>query len=278
MHEGSDVMNLKNRRIAVTGAARGIGRGIAAACASRGAAVALFDINASELKGLASEISTGGGRVSAHAADVRDCGAMKSAAERAETALGGPLDGLVLNAGIAAPAELDSLTPELWDTMMDVNLNGCFYSYKACEESLLRSAAPRRAIVIVSSGSAFTGSGAGVHYAASKAGQIGMMLGLARALGPRGIGVNAIAPRTIRTPFSKVSTPPGMHSRLWPPRFPWAGWAPRRMRRAPRCFCFRKTHRLSTDKPLSSTEDAVLGESRHHPDVSPSTPIKEKSE
>lgn len=195
------MMNLKNRRIAVTGAARGIGRGIAVSCASRGAAVALFDINASELKGLASEISAGGGRVSAHAADVRDCGAMKSAAESAERALGGPLDGLVLNAGIAAPAELDSLTPELWDTMMDVNLNGCFYSYKACEESLLRSAAPRRAIVIVSSGSAFTGSGAGVHYAASKAGQIGMMLGLARALGPRGIGVNAIAPRTIRTPI-----------------------------------------------------------------------------
>ena len=192
-------MNLKNRRIAVTGASRGIGREIALACASRGAAVMLFDLNESELSGLASDIHAEGGRASAHAADVRDCRAMKSAAESAEAALGGPLDGLVLNAGIAPPAELDSLSPELWNTMIDVNLNGCFYSYKACEESLLRSVAPRRAVVVVSSGSAFTGTGAGVHYAASKAGQIGMMLGLARALGPRGIGVNAIAPRTIRT-------------------------------------------------------------------------------
>lgn len=193
--------DLKHRRIVITGAARGIGREIATACASRGAALALFDREEPELTALAARITAGGGTVAAHAADVRDYAAMERGVERAEEVLGGPLDGVVLNAGIAPPARLDALSPELWNTMIDINLNGCFCSYKACEASLLRSTAPRRAIVVISSGSAFTGSGAGVHYAASKAGQIGMMLGLARALGPRGIGVNAIAPRTIGTPM-----------------------------------------------------------------------------
>ena len=98
--------DLKHRRIVITGAARGIGREIATACASRGAALALFDREEPELTALAARITAGGGTVAAHTADVRDYEAMERGVERAAEVLGGPLDGVVLNAGIAPPARL----------------------------------------------------------------------------------------------------------------------------------------------------------------------------
>jgi len=85
----------------------------------------------------------------------------------------------------------------LWDKVIDVNLKGSFLTVKSFLPHIRKSKSGK--IIFISSGSAFTGTGGGIHYAASKAGQNAMVLNLAKELGPEGINVNAIAPRVIQT-------------------------------------------------------------------------------
>lgn len=109
------------------------------------------------------------------------------------------IDILVHSAGIAQNKGFFDMTYEDWKEMININLNGSFLVIKA----VTRYMAERRygKIVIISSGSAITGTGGGIHYTASKAGQIGLMKGLAKELAKFNINVNAIGPRSIDTPM-----------------------------------------------------------------------------
>lgn len=190
---------LTHRRIAVTGGARGIGKEIVSEIASLGASTAVLDLPGAPLEATVEELRGQDLSVVGIDADITDAAYLKRAAQRVKDALGGPTDSIVINAGIADICPLDDISAERWARTIEVNLNGSYFTYLAFKDSLAEAQTSNRAVVFISSASAFTGSGAGVHYVAAKSGQLGLMLGLARALGPRGIRVNAVAPRTIRT-------------------------------------------------------------------------------
>ncbi|EFR31595.1 SDR family NAD(P)-dependent oxidoreductase [Eremococcus coleocola] len=117
---------------------------------------------------------------------------------------------LIINAGISQKKTIAAISIEDWNRVMSVNLNGSFYSLKAFYSDLIES---KGKIVIISSGSGITGTGGGAHYAASKSGQFGLMRTASKELGPKGVNVNCIAPRVIRTDLFDTVLYPTQESR-----------------------------------------------------------------
>ena len=108
----------------------------------------------------------------------------------------GRIDFLVLNAGVAFANKVNDISFEEWNKTLSINLTGLFNTVKAFYNDFLDN---QGSIVYISSGSALSGTGGGVSYPASKAGGEGLIRGLAKELGPKGVNVNAIAPRLIDT-------------------------------------------------------------------------------
>lgn len=108
----------------------------------------------------------------------------------------GRVDILILNAGIAVANKMDKISTSEWQKHLDINLSGLFNTVKVFYNDFLTN---KGSIVYISSGSALSGTGGGVSYPASKAGGEGLMRGLAKELGPKGVNVNIIAPRLIDT-------------------------------------------------------------------------------
>ena len=112
----------------------------------------------------------------------------------------GKVDILVINAGISYKHSIDEVSIEEWDRVLKINLSGSFYTLKAFEGDFsAKTPEDHGKIVFITSGSAITGTGGGPHYAASKAGQHGLMRNISKQYGPNGVNVNAIAPRVIET-------------------------------------------------------------------------------
>ena len=181
----------------VTGASKGIGAACARALAADGFDVAIgYASDAGGAETTAAAVRALGRRASVHAADVADeeqAGAMVAAAEEEL----GPLDAVVLNAGITRDGLAVRMSAEDWSAVIDTNLSGAFYTARPALRGMLR----RRAgsIVAVSSVVGITGNAGQANYAAAKAGMIGMVRALAREAGPRGVRVNAVAPGYITT-------------------------------------------------------------------------------
>jgi 3-oxoacyl-[acyl-carrier protein] reductase len=181
----------------VTGASRGIGAACAAALAEAGYDVAVG--YASDAEGAArtvAAVEAAGRRAVSHAADVADEDAAAGLVEAAEEALG-PLDALVLNAGITRDGLVVRMSSEDWSAVIDINLSGAFFTARPALRGMLR----RRtgSIVAVSSIVGLIGNAGQVNYAAAKAGLVGMVRALAREAGGRGVRVNAVAPGYIAT-------------------------------------------------------------------------------
>ncbi len=176
--------------VVVTGAARGLGRAIAAGFAREGAVVVGVDLDESVAAAMG---SLGDG----HTGVVGDVGdpTVLDAALRAAADAGGGLATLVLNAGVTAPGETADYPVEQWDRILDVNLRAAFLGAKAAHPYLQ----PGSSIVMVSSICASQGFGARAAYCASKAGVDGLVRALAVEWAPSGIRVNAVAPGTVAT-------------------------------------------------------------------------------
>jgi 3-oxoacyl-[acyl-carrier protein] reductase len=144
----------------------------------------------------AAAVEAAGRRASTHRADVSDESQAGGLVDAAEEALG-PLDALVLNAGITRDALAVRMTADDWSAVIDTNLSGAFYTARPALRGMLRRRAG--AIVAVSSVIGLTGNAGQVNYAAAKAGMIGMVRALAREAGARGVRVNAVAPGYIAT-------------------------------------------------------------------------------
>jgi 3-oxoacyl-[acyl-carrier protein] reductase len=189
--------DLTGRVALVTGSSRGIGRAIALALADAGADVAInFLSRAADADTVRQEVQRKGRRAIAIQADVSTAHGA-AALVRATGEQLGPIDILVNNAGIAPPQPLDRITEDDWQRVIDANLKSCFLLTQA----VLPSMRGRRwgRIVNLSSVAAHVGGVVGPHYAASKAGMLGLTHYYARHLATEGITANAISPALIET-------------------------------------------------------------------------------
>jgi 3-oxoacyl-[acyl-carrier protein] reductase len=186
--------SIKGRSVVVTGASKGIGKGIARVFANQGAKVLVVSRNLAEAEATAAEIGNG---ASGFAADVTSPDSMRAMAAAAVERHGG-IDVLCANAGIFPAAKLFEMTTAQWDEVLDTNLKGTFLSIQACLPALQQCGRGR--IVVTSSITGpITGYPGWTHYAASKAGQLGFIRTAAIELAKDRITVNAVMPGNIIT-------------------------------------------------------------------------------
>ncbi|RAG82469.1 beta-ketoacyl-ACP reductase [Streptacidiphilus pinicola] len=185
----------------VTGAARGIGAGVAKRLAVDGLAVAVLDLDEASCKPVVEEIEAAGGRALAVGVDVSDEAAVHAAVERIAAELGEPTV-LVNNAGIIRDNMLFKMTVADWDAVMNVHLRGAFLMSRAVQGYMTKAGFGR--IINLSSTSALGNRGQ-ANYAAAKAGVQGFTKTLALELGKFGVTVNAIAPGFIETEMTAAT-------------------------------------------------------------------------
>jgi 3-oxoacyl-[acyl-carrier protein] reductase len=185
----------------VTGASKGIGKGIARVFASKGAKVLLAAPDLAQGEAAVAEIraSIGGGvgsasAVSADVSSADDCARMAATADERH----GGIDIVCCNAGIFPAARLGEMTVADWDQVLDINLKGTFLTVNACLAGL-KARGNGRIIVTSSITGPITGYPGWSHYAASKAGQLGFVRTAAIELAPHHITVNAVLPGNILT-------------------------------------------------------------------------------
>ena len=195
---------LDGRIAVVTGAASGIGRGIAVAFAREGASIVVADmVEESEASDVLSSVRECGVSALFVRTDVSDESSVNAMAEKA-TAEFGRVDILVNNAGIFTESLLENMTVDDWDRVVNTNLRGTFLCTRALINQMLERGDGR--IINIASQLGQIGGGAVSHYSASKAGIIGLTKSLAREVSHRGVLVNAIAPGPIETPLLERET------------------------------------------------------------------------
>ncbi len=183
------------RTAIVTGAARGIGAGVAQRLAADGFKVAVVDLDETSCAGTVESITAAGGSALAVGANVGDEEQVKAAFSRIEAELGAPTV-LINNAGVIRDNMLFKMSTDDWDTVMNVHLRGAFLMTKGAQKYMTEAKWGR--IVNLSSSSALGNRGQ-ANYSAAKAGIQGFTKTLAIELGKFGITANAIAPGFIQT-------------------------------------------------------------------------------
>lgn len=196
------MFDLKGKKALVTGASRGIGRGIALALAQQGADVVVnYRSNKEEAEGVVAQIKKMGQNSFPIQADVSNSQSVAQMFEQIKTQWG-KLEILVNNAGIVTFTDFESITEEDWDKILAVNLKGQFL----CSKEAIKLMAPGSKIINIAS-IASGGMGVGfsriAHYTASKGGVVALTENMALDLAKKGINVNAIAPGVIETDMTK---------------------------------------------------------------------------
>lgn len=220
------MIDLTGKVAIVTGASRGIGRGIATILAKQGAKVVVnYRGNEAAAQEVVAAIRAAGGEAIAVQGDVRLAAEASALVQKALDAYG-RLDILVNNAGTTRDTLLLRMSDEDWDLVLETNLKGVFHCTKAALRPMLRQRYGR--IISVSSVSGLAGNAGQANYAAAKGGIVAFTRSVAREVGSRGITVNAIAPGYVptdltatlpqelvaeaisRTPLGRMGTPEDM--------------------------------------------------------------------
>lgn len=195
------VVRFKNKVAVVTGGAQGIGRAIALGLAREGARLVVADLQGEKAKAVAEEARALGVDAISVPTDVSQEAAVKNLGAQTLNRFG-RVDILVNDAGIFPHSAVADMTEEEWDRVIDVNLGGNFLCCRAFIPSMRAQKSGR--VIGIASGIAHLGALGGAHYAASKAGIVGFIKGLAREVGPDGITANAICPSIIDTALPRA--------------------------------------------------------------------------
>tara|TARA_B100001996_G_scaffold371234_1_gene346363 strand:+ start:238 stop:969 length:732 start_codon:yes stop_codon:yes gene_type:complete len=191
---------LEGKTALITGAGRGIGKSIAKTFANHGALISVTDVNESTALKTAQEI---GGQVMGLGLDVMDSESVQSSIKQSIDHWG-HLDILINNAGYLNITSYEDCTEEIWDRTVDINMKGTFL----CAQAVVNHMKTRRqgCILNMTSVAAKTGGlASGPAYSASKAGVSAYTIGLAKALAPYSIRVNALSPGVIETDMTSTS-------------------------------------------------------------------------
>jgi len=181
----------------VTGANRGIGRGLVDALAAAGATVAVTSRTHHDAAEVAADVVAEGGTATAHALDVSDVGSIRTAVDEVAEHHG-RIDVLVANAGLGANHPALHVSERDWDEMMDVNAKGLFFTVQAVGRVMVAQGSGR--IVAISSQASLVGIRDHAVYCASKGAVNQLVRVLALEWAPDGVTVNAVAPTFIHTP------------------------------------------------------------------------------
>ena len=184
----------------ITGAASGIGRAVAVRCAREGvrAVIGSYPGDPHDPHETLRQVKAAGGNGVVVEVDVRDSGQVDHLAAVAHESFG-RIDYVVANAGILRRAPIEQLTDQAWDDMLAVDLTGVLRTFRSCVPHLGEGSAM---VAVSSIAGGVYGWEDHAHYAAAKAGVLGLCRSLAVELGPRGIRVNAVIPGLIETPQS----------------------------------------------------------------------------
>ena len=190
----------------VTGGASGMGEATCHELGRRGCKVAVLALDGQAAQRVAEELRGDGVPALGIAADVTDRTAVEEAFAKVRTELG-PVHILVTSAGLVDFAPFLEISPDRWQRLIEVNLNGTFHCAQVAIPDMLAAGWGR--IVMISSSSAQRGSPGMAHYAASKGALISFTRSLAREYGPAGITVNNVPPSGIETPMQHQSQAAG---------------------------------------------------------------------
>ena len=196
--KNNQIMKLLENKIAlVTGASRGIGRGIAKKFAEEGADIVFTDLVENEnSESMLAELKEMGVRGMFIPSDASKYDQAEAVAAQVAKEFG-RLDVLVNNAGVTRDKLLLRMTPEDWDFVININLKSVFNYTKAFAQMMMKQRAG--SVINISSIVGINGNAGQGNYSASKAGIIGFTRSMAKEFGSRGIRCNAIAPGFIET-------------------------------------------------------------------------------
>lgn len=195
-------MNLEGKVAIVTGASRGIGKGIASKLSEKGATVIVnYRSKKEEAEALVSEIIEKGGTAKAYQADVSNFEEAEKLMNQVKEEFGS-IDILVNNAGITKDMLMLKMKEEEFDSVININLKGTFNCIKHVNRIMLKQRYGR--IINITSVIGLIGNVGQSNYAASKAGIIGLTKSMAKEMATRGITVNAVAPGFIETDMTDV--------------------------------------------------------------------------
>ncbi|MEN8927991.1 MAG: 3-oxoacyl-[acyl-carrier-protein] reductase [Flavobacteriales bacterium] len=189
---------LENKVVLITGASKGIGRGIAMRCAEQGADIAFTYLSSEEkAKEVESELKAMGVKAKGYKSDASVFDSAVALVENVLEDFDGKIDALINNAGITKDGLLMRMTEQDWDDVLRINLKSIFNTTKAVQRTMLKQR--KGSIINLSSVVGVNGNAGQSNYSASKAGMIGFTKSIAKELGSRNIRCNAIAPGFIAT-------------------------------------------------------------------------------
>lgn len=189
----------REQKAVVTGATRGIGRALTEALLAQGATViGIYGGNDAAAEEFAASCAAAGDRLQLHKVDVSDYQAVEAFYRQIEDQFD-TIDILINNAGIRRDAVLAMMRPEDWNRVIDINLTGGYNMTRFAVQLMMKQKYGR--IIFITSPMGRIGFSGQANYAASKAGQVGLMKSLSKEVAKRKITVNCVSPGFISTDF-----------------------------------------------------------------------------